>query len=168
MGRFSTFQNMSRETLGRTLPHNTLGTVDDIKLGSIMRIADALERIAKILHESSPTGIEERKRDDDWAERLSVAEGIGKSIDQRLKRNWPAWLKTSHAAYRALTWPEWIATLCESAEELKALSFDDIVRLSADQRTTATAEKIYRAVSEMLEAERKEESKKGTQMPKET
>ena len=89
MGRFSTFQNMSRETLGRTLPHNTLGTVDDIKLGSIMRIADALERIAKILHESSPTGIEERKRDDDWAERLSVAEGIGKSIDQRLSATGP-------------------------------------------------------------------------------
>ena len=168
MGRFSTFQNMSRETLGRTLPHNTLGTVDDIKLGSIMRIADALERIADILHESSPTGIEERKWEEDWAERLSVAEGIGKSIDKRLKRNWPAWLKTSHAAYRAITRPGWIARLCESAEELKALSFDDIVRLSADNSRTTTAEKIRRAVGEMIEAERKAESKKGLSMPKET
>lgn len=151
---FYTFRDLSRDYMGRNYPEPKNFSVEDITAGAIQRIADAVERIADTLYASSPEGIADKKNEEDWEELLSVAEDVGRKIELRFKKNFPAWLKTSHAAYRSITKPAWIATLCESADELRALSFEDIVRLSCERRRKTTAEKIRRAVDEMLDAER--------------
>lgn len=169
MGKFYTLENMSRQEMGRTLSRITDITTDDMNIGSTLRIAAALERIADILYASSPEGISEQKRRDNRAERMALAEQIGKVTATRLKQNWPVWLKTTHAAYRAITRPEWIAILCRTPEELKALSFEEIVQRAADRSMPETAKKIQLAVAQMLEAERKAaQARKEVAMPKET
>lgn len=78
--RHVSYQELSRSNWGPAEPRGYVPSMDDLKTGSILRIADALEKIAVSLDPA-----EREKRDNERAERAGFRERINR---QKEVANW--------------------------------------------------------------------------------